>query len=193
MHSREASPPGRNAEAVGSRRSQEHREPWAEAQAGRRRAAAGHQSLKVGTSLSFCSLIDTPKHSRGGGNNSHPHSPGEEAEDQGLTRVPRGSRGWGAHSGCQAAESWCRGPHQRPKPTGGTVKEVHGHPKSHPTPSPGPPARRPATHYLPLHNGLQQSQHRVPGLRGPLWLQQVRHGLPQRLHRVLPPAKRDHG
>ena len=40
--------------------------------------------------------------------------------------------------------------------------------------------------YLPLHDGLQQSQHRVPGLGWPLWLQQVRDGLPECFYRVLP-------
>lgn len=40
--------------------------------------------------------------------------------------------------------------------------------------------------YLPLHDGLQQSQHRMPGLGWPLWLQQVRDGLPECFHRVLP-------
>lgn len=94
MHKTGGSLPGRNAEAAcGSRRgseqhghSPEHSEPWTEAQAQARgmRASGGHPSLMVGTSPSFCmnSLIDTPKHSRGGRKNSHPHSKGEEVEAQ---------------------------------------------------------------------------------------------------------------
>lgn len=60
----------------------------------------------------------------------------------------------------------------------------------HPTPTPAPPGHRPAAPYLPLHDGLQQSQHRVPGLWWLLWLQQVCDGLPESFHCMLPPAKR---
>lgn len=60
-------------------------------------------------------------------------------------------------------------------------------------PSPAPPAHDPAAHYLPLHDGLQQRQHRMPGLGGPLRLQQVRDGLPECFYCMLPPAKKNSG
>lgn len=40
--------------------------------------------------------------------------------------------------------------------------------------------------YLPLHDGLQQGQHRMPSLGRPLWLQQVRDSLPECFHCMLP-------
>lgn len=67
-------------------------------------------------------------------------------------------------------------------------QSVEGLTSSH-TPVPAPPGHRPDTPYLPLHDGLQQSQHCVPGFRWPLRLQQVCDGLPECFHCVLPAAK----
>lgn len=77
----------------------------------------------------------------------------------------------------------------RVREAAGHTPAVCGPPGPPLTASPAPPAHGPTAHYLPLHDGLQQRQHRMPGLGGPLRLQQVRDGLPERFHCMLPPAK----
>lgn len=65
-----------------------------------------------------------------------------------------------------------------------------GGPTSSHTSIPAPPGQRPNTPYLSLHDGLQESQHGVPGLWWPFRLQQVCNSLPECFHCMLPPAKR---
>lgn len=57
------------------------------------------------------------------------------------------------------------------------------------TPILAPPEHRPDAPHLSLHDGLQESQDCVAGLRGPFRLQQVCNCLPERFHGMLPPAE----